>query len=197
MTRLNVLFSSAATTLALAVAIASGVVATTIASLGSLVTAASAQAADYGIALNGTYREVSNGEWAQSSEGPYGAGGARVYRDQPTKVEIWTASSDCVSPIECHGEVRSDAGWTGQLKFNGQFWFVDRDIENWAPCPDGTAAPGHQTFGLFGYDPLTTETRPEFRDLIVGQETTQAPSGACGLNKPLVIQMPVRLERTS
>lgn len=165
--------------------------------VGILGTAPPAHATDYGIALNGTYRAISNGDWAQSSEGPFGAGGARVYRDQPTKVETWTVSSDCVSPIECTGEVRSDAGWTASMKFTGDFWLIDRDIDNWAPCPDGTAAPGHQNFGVWGFDPATSHRNNKVRDLVVGFERTLAPSGACGMNKPLVIELPVRLEKTS
>ena len=180
-----------------AVDIVSGATATTIALLGSLVALPSAQAEDYGIAINGTYRATSNGDWAQSSQGPYGAGGARVFRDEQTKVETWTVSSDCVSPVECDGEVISDAGWTAPLKWDTTQWFVDRDIPNWEPCPDGTAAPGHQTFGLWNFDPSTTRRDPNARDLIVGFEKTQAPSGACGVNKPLVIQLPVRLEKLS
>jgi len=162
----------------------------------TIATAPSAQATDYGVALNGTYRAFSNGEWAQTSAGPNGAGGAMVYIDQPSKMETWTVTSDCVSPIECYGEVRSDAGWTGALKFNGDVWMVDRDIPNWLPCPDGTAAPGHQNFGLWGWNPLTTEKNKNW-NFIVGFETTVAPSGACGYNKPVVTQLPVRLEQTS
>jgi hypothetical protein len=162
--------------------------------IGLLGTAPSAHAADYGVALNGTYRAFSNGEWSQTSAGPNGAGGAMVYIDQPSKMETWTVTSDCISPIECYGEVRSDAGWTGALKFNGDSWMVDRDIPNWEPCPNGTAAPGHQNFALWGFNPVTSEKNKN-RDLIVGWERTMAPSGACGLNKPVVTQLPVRLEK--
>jgi hypothetical protein len=164
--------------------------------VGILGTAPPAHATDYGVALNGTYRATSNGDWAQSSQGPFGVGGAMVYRDQPTKVETWTVSSDCISPIQCIGEVASDAGWTGSLNFNGDSWRIDRDIANWLPCPDGTAAPGHQNFALWGFDPATSE-KNKVRNLIVGWERTQAPSGACGFSTPLVIQLPVRLDQLS
>ena len=179
-----------------AMGVAAGAAATAIAVIGSLVSAASAQATDYGVALNGPYRAFSNGEWAQTSAGPNGAGGAMVYIDQPSKMETWTVTSDCISPIECIGEVRSDAGWTGALKFNGDSWRVDRDIPNWQPCPDGTAAPGHQNFALWGFDPSTSE-KNKTRDLIVGWERTMGPTGACGYNKPVVTQLPVRLEKIS
>ncbi len=175
----------------------SGISAVAIALIGSQGTAPSAQAADYGIALNGTYRATSNGDWAQSSAGPHGNGGAMVYLDEQTKIETWTVSSDCVSPVECSGEVSSDAGWTAPLKWNGNEWFVDRDIPNWEPCPDGTAAPAHQRFGLWPFDPSTTHREPTARDLVVGLEKTTAPSGACGKNKPLSIELPVRWEKMS
>ena len=167
-----------------------------VAVVGILSTAPPAHATDYGVALNGTYRATSNGDWAQSSQGPFGVGGAMVYRDQPTKVETWTVRSDCVSPIQCIGQVTSDAGWTGLLNFNGDSWRIDRDIPNWLPCPDGTAAPGHQNFALWGFDPTTSE-KNKVRNLVVGWERTQAPSGACGLSTPLVIQLPVRLDQLS
>ena len=90
--------------------VAAGAAATAIAVIGSLTTATSAQATDYGVALNGPYRAFSNGEWAQTSAGPNGAGGAMVFIDQPSKMETWTLTSGCISPIQCTGEVRSDAG---------------------------------------------------------------------------------------
>jgi hypothetical protein len=175
------------------VELAAGAVAS-IAFMTSVVSAPSALATDYGVALNGTYRAFSNGEWAQTSAGPNGAGGAMVYIDQPSKMETFTVSSDCASPIQCDGEVRSDAGWTGALNFNGDTWHVERDIPNWLPCPDGTAAPGQQQFVIWGFDPSTTEKRSNVRDLMVGYERTQAPSGACGYNKPVITQLPVRME---
>jgi hypothetical protein len=178
------------------VEVVAGAVAT-FAVIGSLGTATSAHASNYGIELNGTYRAISNGDWAQTSAGPNGAGGAEVYIDQPTKVETWTVTSDCVSPIECTGEVRSDAGWTASLRFNIDAWLVDRDIQNWEPCPDGTAAPGHQKFLMWGWDPLTGQKIAKAVNLLIGFERTLAPSGACGFNKPVVTELPVRLDKMS
>jgi hypothetical protein len=178
-----------------AVELAAGALAS-IAVIGSVVSAPSAQATDYGVALNGTYRAFSNGEWAQTSAGPNGAGGAQVYIDQPSKMEIWTVTSDCVSPIECYGEVRSDAGWIGDMNFNGDSWRIFHDIPNWQPCPDGTAAPAQRYFALWGFNPSTSEKNKD-RNLIVGWERTQGPTGACGYSKPVVTQLPVRLELIS
>jgi hypothetical protein len=177
--------------------VAAGAAATAITMVGSLGTATSAHASNYGIELNGTYRAISNGDWAQNSAGPNGAGGAEVYIDEQTKIQTWTVTSDCVSPIECTGEVRSDEGWTASLRYAGDFWLADRDIPNWEPCPDGTAAPGHQKFMLWGWDPATSQKIAKITDLLSGFERTLAPSGACGVNKPLVVELPVRLEKTS
>ena len=106
-------------------------------------------------------------------------------------------TSDCISPIQgAPATVRSDAGWTGSLKFNGDYWLVDRDIPNWEPCPDGTAATGPQKFCVLGVRPTTSEREQE-PGPARGLGKDQAPSGACGINKPLVTEMPVRLEKLS
>jgi hypothetical protein len=34
-------------------------------------------------------------------------------------------------------------------------------------------------------------------DLLTGRDVTKAASGACGISKPLVIDMPVRLDKLS
>jgi hypothetical protein len=34
-------------------------------------------------------------------------------------------------------------------------------------------------------------------DLLAGRDRTLAASGACGVNKPLVIELPMRLEKVS
>jgi hypothetical protein len=176
--------------------------------VGSLGTATPASASDFGVELNGTYRLISNGEWAKSSAGPHGVGGAEVFIDQPTVVQTWTVTTSCTSSVTCTGEVSSDQGWTAPIGLGGarvvwpttpgpvgDFWNLDRVIENWMPCPDGTAAPGNQTFLLWGWDAVRTERNLKNVDLLVGYERTMAPSGACGSNKPVVIEYPVRMER--
>lgn len=49
------------------VEVAAGAIAT-IAVLGSLGTATPAHASNYGVELNGTYRVISNGDWAKTNE---------------------------------------------------------------------------------------------------------------------------------
>ena len=79
-----------------------------------------------------------------------------------------------------------DAGLTGKVAI----------VSGGGAAGDGTAAPGHQNFALWGFNPLTSE-KNKSRDLIVGWERTLAPSGACGYNKPIVTELPVRLEEMS
>ena len=58
-------------------------------------------------------------------------------------------------------------------------------MDNWEPCIDGTATPGEQTFTFWkGY--------PEAFPL-KGWDTTKGPSGACGRNKQLDVQLPFTL----
>jgi hypothetical protein len=112
-------------------------------------------------------------------------------------------TSSCTSPHTCIGEVRSDQGWTAPLKLGGvegpgsvgDYWVVDHIVDNWEPCPDGTAAPGAQKFWFWGVDQLTNNRDNKKVDLLTGRDVTKAPSGACGINKPLVIDMPVRLDK--
>lgn len=113
-------------------------------------------------------------------------------------------TSTCTSPVTCTGEVRSDQGWTAPLRLGGgeatpgaagDFWIVDRVVDNWEPCPDGTAAPGQQKYLFWGVDPATRQRNMKKVDLLAGTQTTKGPSGACGINKPLVIEQPVRLDK--
>jgi hypothetical protein len=159
----------------------------------SLGVAPPAYAQDFGVALNGTFRVMSDGEWATKGMTP---GGAPVFIDQQTVVETWNVSTSCVSPIECTGEVTSDRGYTATIRLN-DYWYVDHDIPNWIPCPDGTFAPGHQKFILMGFDPEKNQRLLHERDFLMGRNQTKGPSGACGSNQPLVIEMPVRLQRVT
>jgi hypothetical protein len=152
-------------------------------------TATPACASDQGVELNGTYRVISNGEWAKANY---------VFKDQRTVVQTWTMSSTCTSPLTCSGEVASDKGWTAPLVYKGDYWLVEHVIENWLPCPqDGTAHPGTQKFIFWGWDAANSQTDMKKRDVLPGRDRTVGPSGACGINRPLAIEMPLRLEKVS
>ncbi|MGV0794120.1 Rv2253/PknI dimerization domain-containing protein [Mycolicibacterium sp. XJ1819] len=170
-----------------AAALIGGVAATVCTIAGSLAVATPASASNFGVELEGTYRVVSDGEWAKGNE---------VFYDQETVIETWTVTSDCVSPIECTGVVHSDRGWTGTARLN-DFWYIDHDIPDWVPCPDGTFAPGHQKFILWGVDPFTNGRLTTNMQLLAGRNLTKSASGACGVNKPVVIELPVRVEKLS
>jgi hypothetical protein len=148
----------------------------------------SAFASNFGVELNGTYRVISNGDWAKSNE---------VFLNEKTVVQTWTVASSCTSPIMCTGTVTSDQGWSAPMRTTGDYWSVDRIVENWMPCPDGTAAPGAQNFKFFGWDPVNSYRNLKIVDLLAGKDRTIAASGACGVNRPLVIELPMRLEKVS
>jgi hypothetical protein len=144
-----------------------------------------AHASDYGIELNGTYRVIENGDWAKTND---------VFIDEQSVIQIWTVSSSCVSPVDCTGEVRSDRGWAAPMRYMNARWIVDRDVPNWEPCPDGTAATGSQQFLFWGTN-ANGMGDPRNIDQLAGWDRTAGPSGACGINKPLVIKIPIRVER--
>jgi hypothetical protein len=142
--------------------------------------------AEFGFELNGAYRVVSNGQWAKTNE---------VYMDEKVVISTWTFSSTCSDPQTCTGTVSSDQGWTASLVYRGSRWIVDRDIPDWEPCPDGSFAPGRQRFQFFGTD-ANGQIDQNNVTTLQGYERTVGVSGACGINKPLVIQMPITLHKT-
>ena len=139
------------------------------------------------VALNGTFRATSIGDWAQRNDQYFG---------EPTVIQTWTISSSCVSTQECHGTLTSDQGWSAPIYLNdGEMWKAKREVPNWERCEDGTAYPGQQTFYFYpvneygGYQ-LGSPT-------FAGKDKTVGPSGACGQNQWLDIAMPLRLDRLS
>jgi hypothetical protein len=146
--------------------------------------APTAQADDFGVALNGTYAMKSDGEQAKTNE---------VFIDQQTVTETWSVSTSCTTPLECTGEVRSDRGYTASAELNG-YWYVRHDVPNWMPCPDGTFATGHQTYILLGWDPVQTMQKVS-NTFLVGRNVTKSDSGACGVNQPKVIEMPIMIQK--
>jgi len=129
---------------------------------------------DYSV--NGTFTATSDGQWAKTRE---------RFRDEATVVSTWTIATTCASPYRCNGTVTSDQGWTADTYMLSGLWYVSRDVENWMPCPDGGSAPGHQVFRFYREDP----------NMLVGSDKTIGPSGACGKNLPLTIEMPFTLSK--
>ena len=134
------------------------------------------------VALNGVFTAVSDGNWAKKNES---------YRDEATVTATWTISSSCTTFQDCTGTLASDQGWTADLVYASQRWRASHVVENWEPCPDGTAAPGTQTF-TFWAKRLDNADRD---NQLIGWDETVGPSGACGINRWLTIRMPLAVTR--
>ena len=155
---------------------------------GGLGTASTAQATTKEeVAINGTFRATSIGDWAQRNDQYFG---------EPTVYQIWTISSTCETFQECHGTVKSDQGWSAPLYMDdGEMWKVRREVPNWERCEDGTAFPGQQTFFFY---PVNDNGGFQIGSPVLsGKDKTVGPSGACGQNQWLDITMPFRLDRLS
>src|SRR5262245_37141709 len=93
------------------------------------------------VAINGTFRATSIGDYAQRNDQYFG---------EPTVIQVWTISSTCETFQECRGTVKSDLGWSAPLYMNdGEMWKIKHDVPNWEHCEDGTAFTGQQTFFFY------------------------------------------------
>lgn len=133
--------------------------------------------------LNGTFTATSNGEWARTND---------VFHDERSVRAVWTITSQCSYPTECTGTVSSDQGWTAPIYQRSGDWYVKHVVDNWMPCPDGTAAPGYQVFRFRRMTPDGASVDPT-SNVLVGEDATTGPSGACGRSLPLFITMPFKL----
>jgi hypothetical protein len=159
---------------------------TAITLLGSMGTpTAGADEKDWGVNISGTWRVFSDGEWARTNQ---------VKIKQQSVLETWTVDVACVSPLECTGEVTSSLGWTGSARLDG-YWYIEHDVPNWMPCPNGTFATGHQKFILTGMDPATQRSKARDITTFLGRNVTKSDSGACGVNLSKVIELPARLDK--
>lgn len=168
------------------VATAMLLVTSAIGALGPAATARAITADD--VALNGTYRATSIGNWAKIND---------QYNGEPTTVQTWTLTSSCTSIMECDGTVKSSEGWSARLYMrDGFLWYAKHEVPDWERCEDGTAFTGKQTFSFYPADP--TGTTGEFQvgsPVLAGKNKTVGPSGACGHNQWLTIELPLRLDK--
>jgi hypothetical protein len=135
-------------------------------------------------AINGTFLATWNGEWAKSQD---------TYHDEPSIQSVWTISTTCENPVACSGTVNSDQGWTAKIVHKPGLWKVIRELPNWETCGDGTAATGRQVITFW---PITSDpVEPVNADSTTfsGEDETTGPSGACGINNELQINMPFKL----
>jgi hypothetical protein len=139
------------------------------------------------VAINGTYRATSNGNWAKLND---------QYNYQPTVVSTWTITSTCTNFQECAGTLKSDQGWSAPVyMLDGIMWYARRDVPNWERCQDGTAFTGQQTFYFLPVDPGGNGEFIIGSPVLAGKDKTIGPSGACGQNQWLGIEMPLRLDK--
>lgn len=66
-----------------------------------------------------------------------------------------------------------------------------QSVPGWQTCPDGSAAPGEQTFTFWA----RRLDAPDRHDRMTGFDQTLGPSGACGVNRPFNVRMPFTLTR--
>jgi hypothetical protein len=142
----------------------------------SIGTAAVTNAMSCDRAINGTFTATSDGQWAKTRE---------VYRDEVSVVTEWTVSSVCDDVMHCAGTVISQQGWTADLRCQSGHWYTTHRVENWQPCPDGTTTHGDQSFRFW-----RVADQPES---FKGYDRTIGPSGGCGVNLWLTIEMPFTL----
>ncbi len=134
-----------------------------------------------GIALNGTFTAVSDGTWAKTNDS---------FHDESTIPSTWTIRSTCTTFQDCTGRLVSDQGWSAPVVYLSGRWRATRVVDDWEHCADGSTAPGQQSFTF--WPPRADEYNPV---MLTGWDETVGPSGACGINRSLVIQMPLRLTR--
>jgi hypothetical protein len=150
-------------------------------------TAPSATAEYEEYAMNGTYSVVSNGEWARMND---------RYQDEPSVRSTWTVNTTCTSALTCSGKVTSSLGWTEDIYTGiGSLWYVKHFVPDWIPCPGGGVGPGLQVYKFY---PATEEGLAQrISDLWVGEDQTTGESGACGRNRSLVLNLPVKITKIS
>lgn len=91
------------------------------------------------------------------------------------------------------GRVNSDQGWSADVNIHGSEYVVKRDIPNWEPCPNGASRAGHQ---IYRFWPVNEKGWGSVGSTIfAGIDRTSGDSAACGINKTLVITMPLGLEK--
>ena len=154
---------------------------------GGLGTASTAQATTKEeVAINGTFRATSIGDWAKINDQYYG---------EPTVVQTWTISSSCATFQECHGTVTSDQGWSAPLYMN-----LTGDVEGQTRCAElGAVRRRHRVHRTA--DLLFLSSEPDNGEyqlgspIMAGKDKTVGPSGACGQNQWLDIAMPLRLDK--
>ncbi|ODR18240.1 hypothetical protein BHQ19_27165 [Mycolicibacterium porcinum] len=145
----------------------------------NIATAAVAQALSCDRPINGSFTVTSDGQWAKTRE---------VFHDEATVVTTWTVSSTCDDVMHCAGNIYSQQGWNSVLRCQSGHWYATHHIQDWQPCPDGSTTPGDQSFRFWRVSDI-----PE---TFKGYDRTIGPSGGCGVNLWLTVEMPLVITKT-
>lgn len=140
----------------------------------------------YDASINGTYTATVVGDWARTNQ---------IFHQESVVRSTWKITTSCSTGWDCTGKVSSDQGWTANIfMHDGRTWFVKRDIPNWETCPDGTSYVGHDVVYFYAADPESGQWALG-SSVLAGREHTTGHSGACGVNLPLYIDQPFRLDQ--
>ena len=142
----------------------------------SIATSSISQAMSCDQPINGSFTAISDGQWSKTRE---------VRQNQATIITTWTITSECDDVMHCAGHVSSMQGWSSELRCQSGQWYTTHRVENWQPCPDGTTTHGDQSFRFW----RVTHQPESFK----GYDRTIGPSGGCGVNQWLTIEMPLTL----
>ena len=123
--------------------------------------------------LHGVFTTFSDGQNARTND---------RFHDEASVTSTWVVDSRCQDFLDCTGQVRSDLGWIADLKYDDGIWRATHVVEGWEHCEDGSVVAGEQAFS-FHRDPANVSR-------FVGFDKTIGPSGACGKNAWLSIEMP-------
>ncbi|MDA4086805.1 hypothetical protein MHAS_03955 [Mycolicibacterium hassiacum DSM 44199] len=94
----------------------------------------------------------------------------------------WSITTQCNAELTCAGTISTATGLIAQIRRSeGGPWIVQRnDVVNGWTCPDGSTAPGDQTYT---FDPAT----------LAGTFSATSRPGACGDPEPAHLQQPISL----
>jgi hypothetical protein len=118
---------------------------------------------------------IADGPSAHASDGEWGLNGTYT----ATSNGEWARTNDVF---------RDEASLRG-------IWTISTTCSyptNWEPCPDGTASPGFQVYRFVPVVEDGSQVDPTSTTLAGEDQTTGTP-GACGISKPLFINMPFKL----
>lgn len=133
--------------------------------------------------LNGNFSATSDGVWAKTND---------IYHDEKTVTDTWAIETACTPAGDCAGTIASSQGWKAPIVCESAgLWHIRRHLDQWEPCSGGTPAPGDQL--LYFSPDLSGSPSFDAVKTFSGWNRTVGTSGNCGINEPLVIEMPLQV----